>query len=157
MYHSRLLLTNGVLSIELDALNGEVLGFIEEWTMENAAKNYFRDATGILDGTVFVGNAEKHLNIPRFAQISEDETLTPKITVKQGEGSATAEIIYPYLVANGEKIDISAKVRIELAPNDCRSRWYLTLENRSGCEIQSCKFPQLNGLDDKHLCLACSS
>ena len=39
MYHSRLLLTNGVLSIELDGLNGEVLGFIRESTMDNAAKN----------------------------------------------------------------------------------------------------------------------
>ena len=142
MYHSRLLLTNGVISLELDALNGEILGFIRESTMDNAAKNYFRDAAGILDGTVYVGNEKKHLNIPRFAQISEDVTLTPKITVTD----TTAVIEYPYLVANGEKIDISAKVRIELAENDCCSYWYLTLDNKSGCEIQSCKFPQLNGL-----------
>lgn len=146
MYHSRLFLTNGVISLELDALNGEVLGFIRESTMDNAAKNYFRDAAGILDGNVFVAGVKKHLNVPRFPQISEDTALTPQITVEQGEGSAKAEIIYPYLVANGEKIDISAKVRIELDPGDCRSRWYLSLDNRSGCEIQSCKFPQLNGL-----------
>lgn len=142
MYHSRLFLTNGILSIELDALNGEVLGFIRESTMDNGAKNYYRDAAGILDGTAYVGNVAKHLNIPRFAQISEDETLTPRITVN----TTTAVIEYPYLVANGEKIDISAKVRIELPENDCRSYWYLTLDNRCGCEIQSCKFPQLNGL-----------
>ena len=43
MYHSRLFLTNGVISLELDALNGEVLGFIRESTMDNAAKNYFRE------------------------------------------------------------------------------------------------------------------
>ena len=146
MYHSRLFLTNGILSLELDALNGEVLGFIRESTMDNAAKNYFRDAAGILDGTVFVGDAAKHLNIPRFPQISEDASLTPVITLEQGEEGSKAELFYPFLVANGEKIDISAKVRIELKKNDCRSYWYLTLDNRSGCEIQSCKFPQLNGL-----------
>ena len=65
MYHSRLFLTNGILSIELDALNGEVLGFIRESTMDNGAKNYYRDAAGIMDGTVYVGNVAKHLNIPR--------------------------------------------------------------------------------------------
>ena len=142
MYSSRLLMTNGILSLELDALNGEILGFIRESTMDNAAKNYFRDVSGILDGEVFVKDEKKHLNIPRYAQICEDKSLTPTIRVEKDR----AELFYPYLVANGEKIDISAKVIVKLPENDCRSYWYLTLDNRSGCEIQSCKFPQINGL-----------
>lgn len=146
MYISRLFATNGIVSMEFDALNGEVLAFVRESTADNAAKNFYRDSTGILDGVVFVGNEKKHLNIPRYLQIQEDDSLKPEITVQQNDGCASALLSYPYLVANGKKIDISAKVRVEIPADDCCTYWYLTLENRSGCEIQSCNFPQLNGL-----------
>lgn len=146
MYISRLFATNGIVSIEFDALNGEVLALVREDTADNAAKNFYRKGTGILDGVVYIDDEPKHLNIPRYLQIQEDPSLKPTITVTQGDGCAEAILAYPYLVADGQRIDISAKVRVEIPKDDCRTRWYLTLDNRSGCEIQTVNFPQINGL-----------
>ena len=53
MYISRLYATNGIVSIEFDALNGEVLALVREDTADNAAKNFYRKGTGILDGVVY--------------------------------------------------------------------------------------------------------
>ena len=137
MYISRLFATNDIVSIEFDALNGEVLAFVREDTADNAAKNYFKEGTGILDGVVFVGDEKKHLNIPRYLQIQEDKSLKPTITVTQEDGWAHAELQYPYLMANGEKIDISATVKVIIPKDDCRTQWFLTLENRTEHEVQS--------------------
>jgi len=146
MFVSRLFLTNGVISMELDALNGEVLAFVRESTEDNIAKNFSRPVTGILDGVIYIGDEKKHLNIPRYPQIRRDPSLTPEIKVEQKDGCACARIVYPYLVANEEKVAISAVVEIELPENDCRSRWKLSLDNRTEYEVQKVNFPQFNGL-----------
>ena len=146
MYVSRLFATNGIVSMEFDALNGEILALVRESTDDNACKNYYKETTDILDGIVFVGEEKLHLNIPRYLQIQEDASLKPTVTVTQEDGWAHAELEYPYLMANGEKIDISAKVRVEIPKDDCRIRWYLTVDNRTDNEIQTINFPQINGL-----------
>lgn len=146
MYISRLFATNDIVSMEFDALNGEVLHFSREDTADNVCKNYYKEGTGILDGVVFIGDEKKHLNIPRYLQIQEDKSLKPTVTVTQEDGWAHAELVYPYLVADGEKIDISATVKVIIPKNDCRTQWYLTLENRTEHEVQSVNFPQINGL-----------
>ena len=56
MYISRLFATNDIVSMEFDALNGEILHFSREDTADNVAKNFYKEGTGILDGVVFVGD-----------------------------------------------------------------------------------------------------
>ena len=41
MYLSRLFATNDIVSMEFDALNGEVLHFSREDTADNVCKNYY--------------------------------------------------------------------------------------------------------------------
>lgn len=146
MYRSRLFITNGIVSIELDALSGELLAFVREDTQDNALKNFIRPVTGILDGVVYNGDSKRHLNIPRYAQIRTDSSMTPEIHIEQKAGEAYATIRYPHLVADGEKTDIAAVVQIHLPHNDCRTRWILHLDNPTENEVQSINFPQLNGL-----------
>ena len=40
MYISRLYATNDIVSLEFDALNGEILALVREDTADNACKNY---------------------------------------------------------------------------------------------------------------------
>ena len=66
MYESRMYFTNGIVSYELDALNGEPLAFVREDRADNARKNHFLKVTDILDGEIFVEGKALHLNIPRL-------------------------------------------------------------------------------------------
>ncbi len=146
MYPSRLFLTNGIVSMELDTRSGEVLAFVREDTADNAIKNFIRPVTGILDGIIYIDGEKKHLSIPRYAQIRRDPALSPNIRVEQTESEARATIHYPFLVADGEKTAVSAFVEITLPEGDCRTRWTLTLDNPSADEIESVSFPQLSGM-----------
>ncbi len=69
MYVSRLFATNGIVSLEFDALNG----------------------------VVFVNDEERHLNIPRYLQIQEDLSLKPTINVVQGEDWQEDRLILPII------------------------------------------------------------
>ncbi len=146
MYQSRLFLTNGVVSMEFDALNGEVLAFVRESTADNARKNHILPKTDMLDGVLVAGEEKRHLSIPRYAEIRLDPALTPKITVEQGEGEGKASVFYPYLVADGEKVAVSAEVTVRLLPGDCRTLWDLKLKNGSGFEVRDLSFPEIGGL-----------
>ena len=146
MFESRLYLTNGTISYELDAFNGEPLAFTREDRADNARKNHFLGITGILDGEIYINGEARHLNIPRYAQIRKDPEAKPEITVKQGDGEAEAEIFYPKLVAAGETVDVSARVHLYLPKNSCESIWKLKLENNTDNEITKLSFPELSGL-----------
>ena len=50
MYQSRIHATNGILSLALDALNGEVLELVRESTWDNVAKNHVQKAYSLLEG-----------------------------------------------------------------------------------------------------------
>ena len=146
MYPSRKFLTNGIVSLELDVCNGELLAFVREDTKDNAVKNFIRPLTSVLVGIIYVNGAKKHLNLPRYEQIRRDPALTPVIQTEQGDGAARAWLQYPHLVADGEKTDVSATVEIRLAKEDWRTFWSLSLNNPSDYEIESVNFPQINGL-----------
>ena len=126
----------------MDALNGEPLAFVNEKNKDNALKNFTRPITALLDGVVYINGEKKHLNIPRYAQIREDASLQPTITVT----ADSATIDYPHLVANGNKTDIAAKVHITIPEGECKTYWTLTLDNPTDLEVESVTFPQLNGM-----------
>ena len=55
MYQSRLHLTNGIISVALDALSGEMLEFVRESTADNCLKNHVRRTWSLLDGLLLLG------------------------------------------------------------------------------------------------------
>ena len=135
MYQSRLHATNGIISIAVDALNGELLEFTRESTWDNVVKNHVRPAYSLFEGMIWVGEQRLMFHVPRYRDIIADESLTPVITVEQSEKSASVVLEYPYLMTEKGKLDASAKVTIELPEGETRSSWHMSLENRTDDEI----------------------
>ncbi len=146
MYQSRLHATNGIISIAVDALNGEILELVREKTGDNVRKNHVQKARAMLDGVLFSPDGQKRFTVPRYMEIRKDPSLTPAIEIRQEEGEAEIRIEYPALVSSGERVEISANVRIRLPKGDCRSFWSLCLDNRTGLEADDIAFPALDGL-----------
>ena len=146
MYQSRLHMTNGIISVALDALSGEMLEFVRERTADNVIKNHVRRTRSLLDAVRYMPDGEKRLWPPRYEEIRLDASLTPKVEVAQGDGVARAVITFPYLVSEGKKVDVGARVTIELKKDDPRACWRLTLDNRTDCEIDDVAFPAVDGV-----------
>lgn len=146
MYQSRLHATNGIISIAVDALNGELLEFTRESTWDNVVKNHVRPAYSLFEGMILAENQRLMFHVPRYRDIIADESLTPVITVEQSEKSASVVLEYPYLMTEKGKLDASAKVTIELPEGETRSSWHMSLENRTDDEIDEVAFPSLNGM-----------
>ena len=166
MYQSRLHATNGIISIALDALNGEVLEFVRESTWDNAAKNHVRKTWSLFDAIVHTQWGDKRLHVPRYLDIRENAALTPVITIDQQEKSAKIVLDYPGLVLHvprevslgsshgivpmdsqiGMPVDMSARITIDLPEGDCRSKWNMRLTNNTDWEIGTINFPAVDGL-----------
>ena len=169
MYQSRLHATNGIISIAVDALNGEVLEFVRESTRDNVAKNHVRKTWSLFDAIVHTEAGDKRLHVPRYLDIREDPSLTPVITIDQHEKSAKVTITYPALVLHTDKtgnvdmnigaggidpvdikvglpVDMSAVITIELPENDCRSLWHMSLSNKTDWTVETVHFPAIDGL-----------
>ena len=146
MYQSRLHVTNGMISLAVDALNGEILELIREKTGDNLRKNHVQKARALLDGVLYDGAKKKRFSIPRYLEIRKDPTLKPSVRVRQEPHEGEVLLDYPALVCEGERVEIRASVRIRLPKDDCRSVWTLTLENRTPWEADDIAFPALDGL-----------
>lgn len=145
MYQSRLHATNGVVSIELDALSGELLGFVRESTADNLLKNYATRAHSPLDGMLLTDSGDVRFHPPRYADIKAHPEAKPELSVEQGEGQARVTLRYPALIARGEPLALSAEIAIQLPPGDCRTIWTLTLRNDTGFEADDIAFPAIDG------------
>ena len=145
MYQSRLHITNGIISVALDALNGEMLEFTRENTWDNALKNHIQQVGGLMDAILHTEGGDKRITVPRYLDIRRDAGLTPRVTVEQGENEASARMEYPYLVSDGHRVDIGAVITLSLRPGDCRSYWKLRLINRTENELDDVAFPVLDG------------
>lgn len=146
MYQSRLHATNGIISIAVDALNGEILEFTRESTWDNVVKNHVQPAHSLFEGMVWTEQGRVMFHVPRYRDILADESLKPVVTVCQSEGSASVTLEYPYLMTEQGKMDASARITIELPAGETRSLWRMTLDNRSDDEIDEVAFPNLNGM-----------
>ena len=169
MYQSRLHATNGIISIAVDALSGEVLEFVRESTWDNVTKNHVRQTWSLFDAIVHTPSGNKRLHAPRYLDVREHAELTPVITIDQQEKSAKVTIEFPGLVLHTSKdalldntsspsgitpvdikvglpVDMSAKVTIELPENDCRSKWNMSLTNNTDWEIDTVNFPAVDGM-----------
>ena len=146
MYQSRIHATNGILSLALDALNGEVLELVRESTWDNVAKNHVQKAYSLLEGILHTEETDLRFHVPRYLEIAADESLKPLIRVEQRETSATVSLHYPALMCDTGKLAISAGITIELGEEEARSVWRLSLDNRTEYEIYEVAFPSLNGM-----------
>ncbi len=145
MYESRLHLTNGVVSLALDSLNGEMLEFVRESTGDNILKNHVRRTWSLLDGMLLSDHGSLRFHVPRYRDIKADASLKPVIEITQEPQSACARLHYPALMAGTEKLELAADITICLKPEDCRTYWTLSLDNRTGCELDDIAFPCIDG------------
>lgn len=145
MYHSRLHVTNGLVSAALDALTGEPLELVLEENRENILKSNFRAEASPLKVCLRDG---RELRPPKYAEIRRDGSLRPQITLRQEEAQARAEVSCPYLVdmASGAPVAVAAVWTLELPQGDRRMRWRVRLENHAGEMLEKCYFPYLNGI-----------
>ena len=88
MYQSRLHITNGVISLALDAESGEVLEFVREKTGDTILKNHIQEAGPILDGMLSMPGGDVRFTLPRHKDFRKDASLKPVITLRQGDGEA---------------------------------------------------------------------
>ena len=146
MYQSRLHATNGIISLAVDALNGEILEFTRESTWDNVVKNHVRQAYSLFEGMVWRGQDRVMFRVPRYREILADESLKPTISVDQGEDSATVTLEYPCVMTEDGRLDMSAKVTIELPAGETRTLWRMRLDNRTDHEIDEVAFPNLSGM-----------
>lgn len=142
MYQSRLHVTNGLVSLALDALSGEVLEYILEEKWDNVLKNHVRECPTPLDGIIHLEDGPVMLRPPRYMDVRRDEQVRPVITVSENK----ACIFYPYLMTEKGRVDVSARITVTLLPNDVRALWQLEMENRSGFEVEKVNFPALTGM-----------
>ncbi len=146
MYHSRIRITNGLVTIGVDALNGELLELIRESTGDNAIKNHIRETWSLLDGMLLEETGSRRFHVPRFEEIRQDESLQPVIRSDQQGEEAALYLQYPFLVSEGKRVDIGAEIIIHLHPEDCRAVFQLKLQNRTDAEIDDVAFPAIDGI-----------
>ena len=146
MYQSRLHATNGIISVAVDALNGEILEFTRESTWDNVVKNHVRPAYSLFEGMIWRSQGRVMFHVPRYRDILADGTLKPVVSVEQADDRATVILEYPYLMTESGKLDVSAKVTIELPAGQTRTTWRMTLDNRTDDEIDEVAFPNLSGM-----------
>ena len=146
MYQSRLHATNGIISVAVDALNGEILEFTRESTWDNVVKNHVRPAYSLFEGHIWTDQGRVMFRVPRYQDILTDEALKPVVRVEQNTDRAAVILEYPYLMADSGKLDVSAQIAIELPAGQTRSMWRMKLNNRTDDEIDEVAFPNLNGM-----------
>ena len=169
MYQSRLHATNGIISIAVDSLSGEVLEFVRESTWDNVTKNHVRQTWSLFDLVVHTPGGNKRVHAPRYLDICADKALTPEIEIEQQEKSARVIMTFPGLVMHTTKdgvkdqpvgadsiapvdikvglpVDMTARVEIELPEGECRSKWRMTLTNNTEWEVDTVNFPAVDGL-----------
>ncbi len=145
MYHSRLHVTNGLVSAALDALTGEPLELVLEENRENILKSNFRAEASPLKVCLRDG---RELRPAKYAEIRRDGSLRPQVTLRQETDQGRAEVSCPRLVdmESGAPVEVSAVWTLELPRGDRRMRWRVRLENYAGEMLEKCYFPYLNGI-----------
>ncbi len=147
MFYSRLHATNGLVSLAIDALNGEILEFIYESTGENVIKNnYAQNAWSPFMFQIPTDTGFDFLHPPRFMDIQKDSALTPAVSITQNEKSALVNIHYPYVMCKDKKEHIAVDVSIALLENDLFTQWHIEISNHEKREIERVLFPCINGM-----------
>ena len=147
MYQSRLHATNGILSLAVDALSGELLELVNERSGDNLVKSHIPAAYTPFFLEVYQGREKLPAQPPRYLDIQKQPSLKPEIRVDQGADSARVSLRYPAVCVPEGALPIAVHIEIELPPGECRSLWRMRLSHsEADIEIQRALFPVLSGL-----------
>lgn len=148
VYQSRLHATNGLISLAVDALSGELLELTLERTADNLLKSHQYAAPTPFRLELYEGDACKTAWPARYAEIRLRDDLRPTIDVDQREGSAVVRTRYPAVVGDdGAVYPVAVEVEIELPAGECRTLWRMRLAHEAAdVEVQRALFPYLSGL-----------
>lgn len=145
MYHSRLHLTNGMVSVALDALSGEPLELVLESRKENILKNNLALEASPLKLQLSDGRT---LRPAKYMEMLRDETLAPGITLQREAAESRAVVACPALVdmQTGARVEIKAVWSLWLLAGDEKIHWQLTLDSGLDAMVEKTYFPYLNGI-----------
>ncbi len=145
MYHSRLHLTNGIVSAALDALSGEPLELVLESKKENILKNNLVFEASPLKLQLSDG---RFLRPAKYMEMLNDATLKPDIAIRQEEKESRAIVSCPALVdmKTGARAEIKAVWTLWLPAGEEKLHWQLTLDSGLDTMVEKAYFPYLNGI-----------
>ncbi|GHU74704.1 hypothetical protein AGMMS49992_16940 [Clostridia bacterium] len=154
MYQSRLHATNGLITLTVDALSGELLELVNEKTWDNVIKSHQRAAYTPfrLEGFFPAGKGESSAPAfqavpPRYAQMLADPELKPQLNVRQDADSAHVTLDYPHVMTESGKLDIAVRITVDLPAGSCKTVWQIEITHHlPGLEIQRALFPYVSGV-----------
>ena len=156
MYQSRLHATNGIISIAVDALSGEVLEFVRESTWDNVTKNHVRNTWSLFDAVVHTEAGNKRLHAPRYLDVRANAALTPVIQIDQQEKSATVTIDFPGLVLHSTKEGVEKIKAGEASIEPVDIKVGIPVDMSARVVIESSIFCLLNKTEDNIPTVRCS-
>lgn len=142
-YKSRYHLTNGLISLALDSLSGELLELTMEKTGENMIKNHCYSLPQPF-AVYYTEDKKEWLRPGNASAISRYPVLQPEITVSRDNRSAT--VSYRALWDGSGPQMVRAAYTVELPEGRAESLWKLSLKNESGLNLDAVRFPCLNGV-----------
>lgn len=147
MYQSRLHATNGLVSVALDTLSGEILELVKENSWDNVIKSNCHPKAWmpfvlecVIDGKTVKGRPA------RYEERCKDASLNAKVEIIQNEKSAIVKVDYPAAVFGDVILPIKTHVEIELPENDVRMKWNITVQPDGEHELERVMFPAISGV-----------
>lgn len=141
-YQSRYHLSNGLLSLALDSLTGELLELVHEETGENLIKNH---TYALPQPFAVVTKDRAHGLRPGDARaIAEYPRLRPEIELLPS--AMGAAVTYRALWDGERPWDVAVRYTVELLPGKLESRWNITVQNHAVEQLEEVRFPCINGV-----------
>lgn len=148
MYLSRYHFSNGLISVAIDSLTGELLELVNEKTGENLIKNsafvlkqpfQLFAVSGTKEVRLFGGNA---------SLISKGPDLKPTITSEELAGNGVKiTITYPKLTDGEKSYNTAVEYSVEIPAGRAETLWQMKLTNNElDLLVKDIRFPCLNGI-----------
>ncbi len=147
MYQSRLHASNGIVSLAIDALSGELLELINESSGDNLVKSHHPAAYTPFFLEIYQGQHKLPALPPRYLDIQSRPELKPEIQVVQEPDSARISMQYPAVCIPQGVLPIKVLIEIELPAGECRSLWRISISHsQPDMEVQRALFPVISGV-----------
>lgn len=141
-YQSRYHLSNGLISLALDSLTGELLELVYEKAGENLIKNHSYSLPQPF--VVICGDGKSRLYPGDAAAIGKYPSLRPRIEV--GQDGRSVAVQYGALWDGSRPQEVRVKYTIQIPEGKADSLWDITVENRSVQHLEAVRFPCVNGV-----------
>lgn len=148
VYLSRCHYGNGLLSVAVDSLTGEILELINESSGENLIKNSAYTLRQPFQVWAGAGGETVRLFGGNVYEIARDAALRPQISSEELPGVGVRVTVQYEKLSDGEKSwDLSARYTLELPAGRPEALWRMSLENwEEELTVKDVRFPILNGI-----------